>query len=951
MSTGFTRREVLRAGAAGTLALGLSNLSLGAPAPDAAVAAPSRAYGDWRDVYRRRFTWERIARGTHTNTNCVSSCAWNLYVREGIVFREEQMGSYAASNDTVPDFNPRGCNKGACASDLFLGPSRLLHPLRRVGPRGAGRWKRISWDAALDEIADALVEELSERGGEGVICELGPNVDFGPNSVAPLRFFRLLGSPVTDSMAMIGDLPVGGTITLGTPHTDGTSDDWFRSRYLVLWAFNPAVARIPDAHFLNEARYRGARVVAIAPDYNQSSIHSDLWLSPSPGTDAALALAACQVVVSETLYDADYVREQTDLPFLVRTDSGRFLRESDVQTGGSETRFAVWDEAADQLAWAPGSEGDGRRTLELVGVRPALFAARTVALAGGGEAPVETVMERLRRQLDASHRPEQAAAITGVAADTIRRFARDFATAEAALILSQWGSCKNYHSDLIQRAQILLASLTGNLGRVGGGWRSGAFIALEGFALLAMQEKLSIPQLLWLSLRSRIWPDAVRKEFESGYVSSTLFHAVHGGLADIGTQQAYGDPALEAGAAPHLRAAVDSGQFPIGPPADAEPPRVILSIFGNVLRHARSYPKLRERLFEPAHLVVDVNFRISETGRNADILLPAAGWYEKVGLKYIAAFVPHLTLGDRAVPPRGESKPEWEIFSRLSERVAARARAREMTAVPSWRGEPRDLTRLDAAFSDAGRFGPHDQEALVDFILSVSTASRGITLEDLRREGAVRIRSLGPQGGTANIYSEYAEDEPVVPLRDFVEKKQPYPTLTGRQQFYVDHPLFLQLGEALPTHKPPPAAGGDHPLVLTGAHTRWSIHAQWRDEGLLLRLQRGEPVVYLNPRDASARGIADGNRIVVRNDLGAFVAMAKPTGAIRPGQAHIFHAWEPYQFIRGVSHQALSPSPLKVTQLVGDYGQLHWGYGHYEPNQVDRDTRVEVELYDGASVA
>jgi nitrate reductase alpha subunit len=64
-------------------------------------------------------------RGTHTNANCVASCAWNLYVRDGIVWREEQSAPYAASNRTVPDWNPRGCQKGACYSDLALGPTRL----------------------------------------------------------------------------------------------------------------------------------------------------------------------------------------------------------------------------------------------------------------------------------------------------------------------------------------------------------------------------------------------------------------------------------------------------------------------------------------------------------------------------------------------------------------------------------------------------------------------------------------------------------------------------------------------------------------------------------------------------------------------------------------------------------------------------------------------------------
>jgi nitrate reductase alpha subunit len=260
-----------------------------------------------------------------------------------------------------------------------------------------------------------------------------------------------------------------------------------------------------------------------------------------------------------------------------------------------------------------------------------------------------------------------------------------------------------------------------------------------------------------------------------------------------------------------------------------------------------------------------------------------------------------------------------------------------------FRGDDCDLANLGARFTDHGRFGLHAQEDVLRFILSVSGASNGITLEDLRRDGgAKRIASLGPEGGTAGIFSPYAQDEPVVPLRDFVEQKRPYPTLTGRQQFYVDHPWFLRLGEELPAHKEPPAAGGRHPFTLTGGHTRWSVHAMWRDHPSLLRLQRGEPVVYLNAADALQRGIGDHDLVRVWNDVSAFVARAKPTAAIRPGQVHIFHAWEPYQFRTGESHQGLAPSPLKVTQLVGDYGHLRWGYAHYEPNQVDRDTRVDV---------
>ncbi len=938
----LTRRQFLQASTATALALGLHRLGWVTPEPAAADLAPD--YQDFRDVYQKRWTWDRVVRGTHTNVNCVSSCAWNLYVREGIVWREEQSSPYVQSNASVPDFNPRGCQKGGMCSDLTLSESRVIHPMKRVGPRGSGRFKRITWEEALDEIAEHLVEVLAKRGGEGVVLELGPNVDYGANTAAALRFFRQIGAPITDSMAQIGDLGVGGTITLGLPHTDGTSDDWFRSDYLVMWGFNPIVSRIPDAHFVPETRYGGGKIVAITPEYSQSAIHADLWLPLRPGSDIALALAACQVVIEEDLYDADYLREQTDLPFLVRSDDGRFLREADVVAGGADDRFAMWDASADALFWAPGSAGSPERTLTLpLGVAPDLEKRGEVALADGGRVPVRTAFSLLRERL-AEAGPEQAAPITGLSAQIIRRFAREFAKAPSALILSQWGMCKNLHSDLMQRSQILLASLTGNLGRAGGGWRSGAFIALEGMGLMAMQDKLALPYLAWTAARSYFWPDEVLHEFESMYVPSTIFHAVHGGLLEFVGAPEHNDPVLPDGCTPYIEEAVDKGHFPVGPPRTAPPPEVIFGFCGNVLRHTRMGNKVRETLFDPARLVVDINFRMNETSRHADILLPAAGWYEKVGIKYIAAFVPYVTLGDKGAEPQGEAKPEWEIFSLLSQHVAQVARARGVTMARSFTGKECGLTDLDLRFSDDGRFGPHDQEAVVDFILSVSGPSDEITLADLRREGgAMRIAGLGVQGGTAGIFSEYSTTEPVVPLRDFVEKKEPYPTLTGRQQFYVDHPLFLKVGEEFPVHKDPPKAGGDHPFTMTSAHARWSIHSMWRDQPLMLQLQRGEPVIYMNPTDARERGISEQDLVRVWNDLGEFVVRVKIAPAIQPSVIHIMHAWEPYQFRDGGCHQYVSPSPFKVTQLVTDYGQMHWGYAHYEPNQTDRDTRVDVE--------
>ncbi|MBI3784482.1 MAG: molybdopterin-dependent oxidoreductase [Deltaproteobacteria bacterium] len=943
MARGFTRRDFLRATGAATVALGLTRLQFVGMAQGqvAGQAVPGALpeYRAWEDLYRQRWVWDRVARGTHTMTNCVSGCAWDLYVKDDMVWREEQKSPYTASSPGLPDFNPRGCQKGACGSSLMYSPSRVRYPLRRVGERGEGRWQRISWDEALAAVAKDMVDAIDKEGPASVLCELGPNIGAGPNSAAPIRFFRMLGSPATDSMAQIGDLSVGATITLGNGHPCGSSDDWWRSSYLVLWAFNPSATRIPDAHFLYEARYRGAKLVTICPDLNNSSIHADLWLNPRPGTDAALALGAAQVIVSENLYNTAYVAEQTDLPLLVRSDNNRFVRESDLKKGGSDSAFYVWDAARKQVVPAPGS--GNLQSLDSTGIKPDVTFNGTMSI-GGKSVAVRTVFSLLRERLDRDYRPQQVAEITGVSAAAVQQFAREFAHAPAALILSQWGQCKFLHGDLAQRAQILLASLTGNLGRAGGGWRAGGFFAPEGFALLGMQEQLGLMNLATFAAKNYLDPAKSEQSFSSYFVPGSVWHQVHGGLEDISGDARHGDRSSPRSPKEYLHEAIDKKWFPVFP-APGKAPHVILSIFGNVLRHSRNNTKLLETLWPKVKLVVDVNFRLSETSRWSDIVLPAAFWYEKADLKYLASFIPYVHLGDRAVAPLGEAKPEWEIFALLAEAVAKEARQRDLKPYTDIAEAQRDARRLDEAFTDSGRFGPKDEDKALEFVLTYSSPTKKVSLEDMRTAGAVRFRSTGAPGGAAGFYSDYSMDEPLVPQRWFVEKKQRWPTLTGRQQFYVDHPWFLECGEALPVYKPPPPAGGDYPLTLSGGHTRWSIHSQWRDHRPLLRLQRGEPVVYISERDAAARNINDNDLVRVRNDLGAFVLRAKIARYAQPGQVLVYHAWEPYQFRDGRSDHAIIPSPFKPTALVGDYGHLHWGYAHWEPNQVDRDTKVEIE--------
>jgi len=363
----------------------------------------------------------------------------------------------------------------------------------------------------------------------------------------------------------------------------------------------------------------------------------------------------------------------------------------------------------------------------------------------------------------------------------------------------------------------------------------------------------------------------------------------------------------------------------------------------NPLRRWPAPQIVRENLWPKLDLIASVNFRMSTTTMQSDLILPAAGYYEKIGIKYTQTYLPYVVFGDKAVDPLYESRDEWDICAALAERIQKRARATGVGRLAAPQGEPCQLDKIYDQWSDNGRFKEGDPESGMKYILDRSDVTKGLTWEEARRQRAVPIKAAGPYAPVNAVSSDVHGRETVAPSQWFVVEKEPWPTLTGRQQFYLDHPWYLRAGEALPTSKPSPATGGDYDLVLSGGHTRWSVHTMWRDLRSMLRLQRGEPLLYMNPRDAKRRGIADHDRVRVANDIGAFEVRAKITPAMRPGQVFIYHAWEHYQFPgwRG-PHEPIA-SPWKPTHLVGDYGQLHYRMYYSAPGFHPRGTTVGVK--------
>src|SRR3990172_12691394 len=379
-------------------------------------AAPVMA----EDRYRRQIAWDDVKWVTHCVNCSPGNCPFRAYVKDGRVLREEQSGTLPQVEPGVPDMNPMGCQKGAAWSRTLYGEERVLYPLRRVGERGEGRWERISWDEALSDVADALLDAIQEVGPQSIIHLMGAEggtwaqVGFG-------RLLAMLGGLTTDVNAEINDFSPGIYLTFGKFNLCSSLDDGFHTELLLIFQANPAYTVIATSHYTIESRYQGTEAILFAPDCSPSHIQVDYYFPVAPGSDSAWALGASQVIIEEKLYNERFVKEQTDLPLLVRLDTKRFLRESDLEEDGSDEGFYAWDTVRGRIAPAP------KATLRWGRVKPALQGRHQVRLKDGSRVTVTPAYELLREHLNRNYTPEKASAICGMNAEAIRTLGRKVA--------------------------------------------------------------------------------------------------------------------------------------------------------------------------------------------------------------------------------------------------------------------------------------------------------------------------------------------------------------------------------------------------------------------------------------------------------------------------------------------------------------------------------------------
>jgi complex iron-sulfur molybdoenzyme family reductase subunit alpha len=927
------RRDFLK-GVGVTGVLGISGVGLGQETLELSglevVDDPIGAYPyrDWEDLYREEWDWDSVARSTHS-VNCTGSCSWNVYVRNGQVWREEQAGDYPRFDESVPDPNPRGCQKGACYTDYVNADHRVTVPLKRVGERGSGKWKEITWDEALTEIAEKVIEQV-QSGDYDTISGFTPIPAMSPVSFASgTRLINLLGGVSHSFYDWYSDLPPGQPITWGHQTDNAESADWYNADYLIAWGSNVNVTRIPDAKYFLEAGYNGTKRVGVFTDYSQTAIHCDEWLSPEPGTDTVLALGMAKTIIDEDLYDTFHLKEQTDMPLLVREDTGKFLRMSDVSARGDDDVFVMMD-SLKELRAAPGSLGNrsGKYDYDASLTLPfdprlevdGFISTRT------GQVRVKTVWEKLKEQLS-QYTPEHVQEQTGVGRQTYQQIAREFGRADRAKIIHGKGVNDWYHNDLGNRAIQLLVTLTGNLGEQGTGLDH--YVGQEKIWAFDGWKKLSFPTGDVRSVPTTLW---------------TYYHA---GILENTDERT----------ADRIREAITRDWMPVYPTQrrdGSEPnPSVMFVWRGNFFNQAKGNVAVEEQLWPKLDLVVDINFRMDSTAMYSDIVLPTASHYEKYDLSmtdmhtYVHPFTP-------AIEPLGKSKTDWEIFRLLAQKIQDLASERNLRPIQDREFDRQiDLTTVYDDFVrdwETGAPGALEADkAACEFILehseetNPSDSTEQITFDDIEEQPR-RLLDTGD-----HWTSPIEDGEAYAPWKEFVQEKTPWPTYTGRQQYYIDHDWFLELGEELPTHKDSPTLQdrADYPLRYNTPHGRWSIHSTWRDNETMLRLQRGEPVVYLNPQDAEDRSIEDGDTVRVYNDLASVQVQAKYYPSSEPGTIRMFFAWEKFQFPDRENFNSLVPMYMKPTQLVqypeGSGDHLGYAPNYWGPTGVNSDVRVEVE--------
>lgn len=301
---------------------------------------------------------------------CICSCAIIATVRDGRVVRIE-------GNPESPISRGGVCAKGLSAIQALYNPCRNKYPMKRVGERGTNSFERISWEQAIEEISQKLMQDYNKFGGESLVTSTGGGGN--PHFSSPCRFTQAMGSPnvfepgcaqcFLPRMATFSLMYGGGksgTTSMADSKYGGCAELYFPDQTpiqtLVMWGTTTSYhAPSGSGRAIAElrAREQGLNMVVVDPRFTPDAAMADVWLPIRPGTDVALMMTWIRYIIDNDLYDHDFCLKWTNLPYLINPETRKMLRACEVGLGSvdaddAEDTFVVWDaktNSAKPLPW------------------------------------------------------------------------------------------------------------------------------------------------------------------------------------------------------------------------------------------------------------------------------------------------------------------------------------------------------------------------------------------------------------------------------------------------------------------------------------------------------------------------------------------------------------------------------------------------------------------------
>lgn len=668
------------------------------------------------------------------------------------------------------------CARGQSGVRQTYDTDRIKTPLIRVegSKRGEYTFRSASWEEAWEYIAEKTKQETIKPwewtmvgGWTSCVFYMYWAVPFAmgngiPNIVAsPMQHCVTTGHLGTDSVT--GNFNVHDEIL----------PDYDNAKYILFIANNASIGAVSTARMVRfaAARKKGAYVVALDPRQSETAAKADEWIAIRPGTDLDFVLAMLHVILTEELYDREFVIRHTNLPFLVtRQDDGSLKMLTNEQ--GQPTVLSE----PDVVRTLPAVSNDNTTDINGQPVKPRLTTP------DGFRMDTQSGMTVLEAQIAEikNNTPEWAAQTTGIDAATIRRIARAFATTRPAIVDPGWHGARYGNVMMLRRVQAMLQALTGGIDVEGGWIMSGEFHhkALRYFeARKAGQPVLaplsSLPGLPFANMVI----DAV----------SNPEHWPHG---KPGWSFAYSEQERNAGrftvALPAmadfgLKEAVEGKLTYRGEPYRA---RALLINAANPVRHYYSDTHWKDILQHPdMKLVIVIDVLPSDTTPYADVILPSSTYLERDEPILYGNGVNHdlaLVTRHAAIPSLYDTRESPEILFKMTEIISG--------TVDHFLGAAEKLTGLPAAQIN----NVYQRKIKEDTTNPFTEACREVSLKMFAKKLHLSPELLDKELREKGVYCEEKKED--VLARAGMPRYLPMLTPSGRVEFFSN--LFASLRQA-----------------------------------------------------------------------------------------------------------------------------------------------------------